>query len=312
MPTPEPISSPVDVLKKRKAGSAVPDLAADEGTVAKRTRSSSGSRGISNEDILYAIRNSEERIVKEMHSLMDSKIAVVRTEFDEKLKALTSSIDDRIQDVLRNVNGSVTSNDNNYEKVVSTIDAATELSNLRIDSLERAHSLGDVIVNGIPVVDNEDVCAYFKSICEAISFQCGVRAASSVFRIPVKSKNSNALNSSASGASIPKVVAPPIIIKFLNSDLSRQFISCYLKFNKLNLTHVGFGTPTRIYVNENLTKFNRDIFRYCLQLKHRHKSVLLQVFTRFGIVHVKFTALDKPISIQSKKEIDSYITKFAV
>lgn len=83
---------------KRRARSD-DDFAVEDETVSKRTRSTSGSRGISNADILNAVRHSEERIVKEMQSLLDSKISEVRSEFDAKLNALSSSIDDRIQGV---------------------------------------------------------------------------------------------------------------------------------------------------------------------------------------------------------------------
>lgn len=276
----------------------------------KRTRLSSGSSSISNSDILIAIRAAEERIVSEMHSLLESRIAEVRSEFDEKLSALSSSIDNRIQAAMSVTN--VTSNSITYEGTVTTIDAIAAASNQRMESLERLHLLHDVIINGIPFVDNEDTFSYFRSICDVISFRSGERAVSSVFRLPTKPTSANASSSTAGVARGSRVSAPPIIVKFLNSDYSRQFISCYLKLKNLNLTHIGFSTPTRIFINENLTKNNRELFRYCLQLKHRHKLILLHLFTRLGIVHVKFAGLDKPVLIQSKEEIDNYITRFSV
>lgn len=291
-----------DDSHKRKARSD--DLETDDSAIAKRTRSTSSTRVISNEDILNAIRHSEERIVKQMQSLMESKISEVRSEFDAKLNAVSSSIDDRIRAAL-DVNG-VAAVDKKCEEAISTIDAVTAMSDLRIESLERTQNLGDSFVQ------NEDICSYFKNICDAISFQRGLNAVSSVFRLPVKSYSSSASIVSSSMSNAPHIVAPPIIVKFLNSDLSRQFISSYLKFNQLNLTHLGFKTPSRIYINENLTKLNREIFRYCLQLKHSHKLILLKLFTRNGIVHAKFAGLDKFVLIHSKKEIDTYITRFTV
>lgn len=198
------------------------------------------------------------------------------------------------------------------EDAISTIDAVAAMSDLRIESLERTQKLGDVIIKSIPFVENEDTYSYFKNICDVISFQRGLNAVSSIFRLPVKSSASIVSNSSSGISNVPHLVAPPIIVKFLNSDLNRQFISCYLKFNQLNLTHIGFSTPSRIYNNENLTKLNREVFRYCLQLKHRHKTILLNLFTRNGIVHAKFAGLDKFVLIHSKKEIDTYMSSFSV
>lgn len=94
---------PTDVSgeHKRRAGSGDFDDAGK--AIAKRTRSSSGSRRISNADILIAIRSSEERIVREMQTLMDSKISEVCSEFDAKLNSLSATIDDRIQAALDSV-----------------------------------------------------------------------------------------------------------------------------------------------------------------------------------------------------------------
>lgn len=296
--------------QKRKGDHDSDECSTDESSIAKRTRSTSGTRGISNADILNAIRSSEERIVKKLQTLLDLKITEVRSEFDTKLNALSSSIDDRIKAALES--GSIADIGMKCEAAMSTIDSLTVDSNLRIESLERVQYLGDVIISGVPLVENEDTYSYFKMICDVVSFPRGVDAASSVFRLRNKSSSASDDNHSSVNNKARHIVSPPIIVKFVNIDFSRQFISSYLKFNRLNLTHLGFGTPSRIYINENLTKSIRELFRYCFQLKNNHKSIILKLFTRNGIVHVKFAGLDKLVQIHSKKEIDTYIINFAV
>lgn len=275
----------------------------------KRPRSNSGGSGgsIDMEEIMKAIRNSEERVVSTMVSkieaMFDSKLTELRLDFDSKLAALSSSVDDRLNNVLKNT-------EHRLSDVASTTDAIGLISDLRICSLERAQCLHDVVINNIPYMENEDVKSIYVKICEAIGFCGGLHAISSTFRLPNKSLPAATTATNLSTSSKNRFSAPLIIVKFVNVDYSHQFISAYLKFKILNLTHIGFSSPTRIFINENLTKRTRELFRYCLSKKHMHKSFFLKLFTRAGQVYVVFDGLDKPVVVTSDKELDNYISSF--
>lgn len=79
----------------------------------------------------------------------------------------------------------------------NVIDAVAAMSDLRIESLERMQYFGDVIIKSIPHVDKENLHSYFKKICDVISFQRGMNAVSSVFRLPVKASSTTVSNSSS-------------------------------------------------------------------------------------------------------------------
>lgn len=294
---------------KRRNRSGSNELITDENAQIKRSRSTSASRAKNDfSEVLNAIRRSEERIIDQMKSMLDLKIAEIRTEFDDKLAKLSSSFDHRIQ--VANSHSEMQSADGQQLKdVVAKLDTVSIVNGLRVDFLERVHSLQDVIITGIPFRDGEDVYSHFKIISETINFPQALNAISSVFRVVNKAEKVNS-SSSSSAYKIVNYVSPVIIAKFVSIDFSRQFISHYLKFKQLNLMHLGFETPTRIYVNENLTKITRELFRYCVKMKQLHRSTITNVFTRNGIIYAKFAGIDKHLLITSKMELDKYISSF--
>lgn len=281
-------------------------------TLSQRSKSSNRSSNDMSA-ILNEFRGLEDRVVgrikMEMELLLDAKLACIRTDFDAKLVALSDSVDKRITDAIHNSTKSLNDQINDANSITNSI---ALISDLRSQSLERIQFLQDAVITNIPFTVNEDVHAIYIKICEVTGFRGGAHSISSVFRLPNKN---NAAESSSSTSSITKgnkFNATPIIVKFVNVDFCRQFISAYLKFKSLNLTHLGFSTSIRIYINENLTKPSRDLFRYCMNLKSNHKSLFLKLFTRNGLVFVLFAGLEKPVIINSKKEIDSLILNFNV
>ncbi|KAL9695245.1 hypothetical protein quinque_014530 [Culex quinquefasciatus] len=63
------------------------------------------------------------------------------------------------------------------------------------------------------------------------------------------------------------------------------FYASYLNHRDLNLSHIGFQNTNRIYVNENLTKEDREIRAAALRLKKEGK--VQKVYSRNGIVYAK-------------------------
>ncbi|XP_070141640.1 uncharacterized protein [Drosophila kikkawai] len=90
-------------------------------------------------------------------------------------------------------------------------------------------------------------------------------------------------------------VDPVIIIKFehvlAKAELMRA-IGAYRRNNKkqLSLQLIGFESPALIYLNEQLTKHNYDIFKEAMRCK-KHNQIT-GVFTRRGVVYVKLSLLD--------------------
>lgn len=273
----------------------------------KRTRSNSGSRNVTTLDaVLRAVKDSEKRLLnefKDMRSQLDSTVAELRLEFDKKLSELSGEVDVKISNAL------ATAEIFKSVELTTTVDALALVTDLRIEALERMNALSDVAISGIPFVDGENVLTHFSKICDTISFGSNMQSVSSIFRIKPKSDPSSSQQHAVNESSIGKTTSsPPIIVKFINRDFSRQFMTCYLKYKTLNLSNIGFNTASRIYVNENLTKTNRDLFRHCITTK-KNLSIIQNVFTKDGLVHVKFIGMAKPTYVRSINEFNDFCSK---
>ncbi|XP_070141560.1 uncharacterized protein [Drosophila kikkawai] len=105
-------------------------------------------------------------------------------------------------------------------------------------------------------------------------------------------------------------VDPVIIIKFehvlAKAELLRA-IGAYRRNNKkqLSLQLIGFESPALIYLNEQLTKPNYDIFKEAMRCKKHNQ--LTGVFTRRGVVYVKLSDGGEPRYVQSSHELSELI-----
>jgi hypothetical protein len=101
--------------------------------------------------------------------------------------------------------------------------------------------------------------------------------------------------------------APPILLRFTNKIDKADFHKMYFAKKDLKLDNIGFaGDNTRIYISENLTKYNKEIFDAALNLKKDGK--LVSVSTFHGTVSVKLAPTDRPKQILCLADLDSLFT----
>lgn len=98
-------------------------------------------------------------------------------------------------------------------------------------------------------------------------------------------------------------------IGILQSFLAKnEFYICYLKFKKLSLSHLGFETDMRVYINESLTPMNSECFKSALQL--RKKGLLHNVYSHNRLVYVKKTKESDPIKIDNMLQLTTIIEDY--
>lgn len=160
--------------------------------------------------------------------------------------------------------------------------------NSKIDNLERQLKLCDLIIKNIPFNKNESVISLVNQICDIITYK-SKELIKSVFR----------LNKATNKGS-------PIIVKFYDESYKSDFIIHYHKFPNLNLTHLGYETPLRIYINESLSPLNQAIFSKALQLKK--VNLISSVTTKNGFVFYRLKDQKQNFKISSLHEIELLTT----
>jgi hypothetical protein len=75
----------------------------------------------------------------------------------------------------------------------------------------------------------------------------------------------------------------------------------YFRHNHLNFAETGFSSRERVYINENLTKFDQEIHAAALKLRLEHK--LSTVSTSRGVVLVRQIKVERPVPVKAVSKL---------
>ncbi len=179
--------------------------------------------------------------------------------------------------------------------MVSIVKPITKALESRIEKLERESLILNLMVTGIPWQTNENVNALVDCLCKSIGFNDGLNSLSDYYRLI--NKNSATENSTQ----ITSIKTPPLVLKFWSYEGKQHFFKLYLNIKSLNLSHIGFGTNSRIYINEMLTLSSKQIFLRARQLQREKK--IFQSHTNKGLVVIKRTDKAKSEIIYSMDQL---------
>lgn len=276
---------------------------------------------VSNKDILQAITGLTSRIdgiESNVAGIVDAKLTVFRNEILEdvekfknicrdKILRFHDVMDERLLEYGKELN---TMRMDDCAEIASKVQASVMGQSLsancvatesRIDQLERQARMNELVISGIPLVEKEDLAVLMTEICKAIKFSSNSECIQSQFRLPL-GNNVNKSN---------RRRIPSIIVRFWSADAKRDFFKHYINSKTLCTSMIGFSVRSRIYVNENLTKKNFEIFRIARQGKADGK--LYQFNTYNGRVFVKVLAVNRLIGVDSIEHLDSLmVTNAAV
>ena len=98
---------------------------------------------------------------------------------------------------------------------------------------------------------------------------------------------------------------PPLLVTFARIPDKIEFFRRYFRHNHLNLSEIGFNADQRIYITENLTKLDQEI--YAAAMKLRHEKKLHTVSTSRGVVMVRRNKEDRPVPVKAVSELDDLL-----
>lgn len=159
----------------------------------------------------------------------------------------------------------------------------TAVSN-QLDRFERAH---DLLINGVPYSQTEDLQMVFKMIAAKLGFNASDTPIASLKRL--------------SKQAITVGTSPPILCQFAIRNQRIELYGRYLRSRNLSLRDLGFENNNRIFLNENLTPLAREVRSKVLKLKKQGK--LHQVYSRDGIVFVRTAAGADPVGMLSTDQL---------
>lgn len=223
------------------------------------------------------LESSLLKMVGDVKEDMDKKFSSFSVDIDRRLKDITASSNQKCEDTVGRVS----------TEFSNRMDEMNALYEFKVDKLER-HSLErELIITGVPMETNDNPFGVIGDIISALN--CNLQERDFVAAYRVKR------NGVASGRSVP------IIVRVYDNYVKQELLSSYFKHKNLNLKDIGFKTSARIFINESLTKLNREIFNLASVAKKANHIV--KMFTRSGLVYVQRNGNDKPVCMQHINEL---------
>lgn len=218
-------------------------------------------------------------LIDDMRAEINTKIDTVKTTLESKLDAVTTDIQ-----ALR-TECAVKFKDH---------DVALDALNDRVDdvtaSLGNLANRDELIISGIPYLQDEDLLKHFKAICKQLGMDERMSS-----MVDFKRLKAGSLNDGDNGL---------VLLQFALKNHRDNFYSTYLRKHNLQLNHLGFDSTRRFYVNENLTVSAQKLKAAAVRLKKAGK--LSTVYTKLGVVYVRKTAGADPIIIKSEEQLNQF------
>jgi hypothetical protein len=220
-----------------------------------------------------------------MNARLDNDAKLINEKMDQLRIDLKEDIKNDLVPRIAQNESEIAAHDYRIVELETTVATLQNQLELQSRSLE-------LIVRGVPETANEKCQLIYRKMAEAIGCAPGCLPIADAFRLGRRPR----VTSSAKSA--------PILIRFVNKHDKIAFHKKYFAKKNLNLADLGFpGAVTRVYVTENLTSINNELFGAAMKMKKDGK--LASVSTYHGIVNVKIGQNDRPRRIRTTADLDN-------
>ncbi|KAJ6634662.1 hypothetical protein Bhyg_13239 [Pseudolycoriella hygida] len=248
-----------------------------------------------------SVREIDAKLTIKIDCTLSDKVNAVKEEAESRLANFSTTVDSRFEDIARKMNYLHAGNGPVVTEVASITVAEWKFqTESRLDKMERLSLSNELVITGIPFNQGENSSDIVGDIVNVLNCNFKPNDFSAIYRVPPKKNQRN--------RSRGNVTSTPIIIRFYFEDAKQHFMSSYFKKKGLNLADIGFKTSSRIYINESLTKLNREIFNSAAQAKRLQK--LHKYFTRRGLVYVQMAPDSNTVCITSVGKFDELISEY--
>lgn len=238
----------------------------------------------SRDDLSLDASGQEIHSLDELWAKINLAISQSNTQIESKIETCMAKING-LEEKLAKFQGECSNNISSISAAVNEVRGELHSTNEWIGRFEKSSEL---IISAVPYVTNENLKATFEHITKALGFDTvplvGLKR---LTRNPIKPGDS-----------------PPIVCQFALRMERDVFYRQYLAHRQLNLSHVGFESSNRIYINENLTHFARNIRTEALKLR-RHGQ-LQQVYTKDGVVFAKGSSATAAVACHSLAHLEHF------
>jgi hypothetical protein len=226
------------------------------------------------------------KAVDQQFNTLSATIFTNKQEINHKMQKLEESFRKEIQSVKEMIN-------------TTSTDQATQS---RINFLEAQLKRKNIIINGVPQSQNEDLYNIIKKIGQACNVTIEQSSIEEILRLKPRFKPNPTLTT-------PLIPEPAILVKFFMESTKTNFFNGYLDLIKhkqfLRCNSIGLTSTQRIYINHHLSPVLRKLYDKALHLKKA--AVFQTVNSKSHAIGIKIN--DVWHDITTELQLDQLITK---
>lgn len=241
---------------------------------------------------------NEMPTIKEFESLLDSKLQPIQTKLDGLVKQMNdnyTALQAKL-DLLEARNASLEAENATLTKKLQTCE--TSLNNLEQYSRREC-----VEISGIPEVKEENTDDIVIKVGSLIGLDIEKHDISISHRLP-KPSYSAAVREGPRASSNASSRAPNIIVKFVRRETRDRFYKGrkLLRDKSTRDLDLARYSENKIYISENLTQANKDIFKESLQVKKDLKYKFIWTF--YGRTYLRKDSESPVVAILKLSDLD--------
>jgi hypothetical protein len=227
-----------------------------------------------------------EEYFAEMNQKLDDSVANINARMDQLRMDLKEDIKSDLLPRIETNSANIGATNSRVDELETTVRQLQNTLEMQTKSLE-------LIVRGVPPASNESCQQIYRKMSTAVGYNPDSIPIADAFRLGRQS------------GALPH---PPILLRFVSKYDKTAFHKKYFAKKTLNLADLGFaGATARVYVSENLTTNNQQLFGAAMKLKKEGK--LTSVSTFHGTVSVKQTQTGNPKKILKPADLDSFLSQ---
>ncbi len=234
-------------------------------------------------DELFQLMNKMENQQQENTKNLEKRFA----KFEKSMDFISNQFDDHkkiVENVLK-ANSEIKKENESLRKEMQKLKEEIYQARKDTDNLEQYGRRDTIEISGIPRENGEDSTALVLKVGKAIGVECDGEDIEACHRIG------------------PKKDAA-IICKFQSRKMKSEFMRRKKELKNVNSKDLEVETPKplKIFINESLTKMNKELFRL---VRERKKEMNWQfAWTRNGVVYARKNKDADVVRIGSPKDIE--------
>lgn len=222
--------------------------------------------------------------IDNLEATVSSQLKEVKDDVYKRMETVSHDLNIQLENVVVDMKSKCESNASGaVEFMTKRVDEMKAYHESRLDKLERLSLDKDIIISGVPTENNDDPFAVAGDICRALNSSLEQGDFVAVYRLKNNRSNSKTNRST------------PIVARLRDDWAKRELLTAYFRKKNLNLSDIGFKSPTRIFINERLTAMNREIFNRAAEAKKANS--IQRFFTRRGLVFIQRDDSSRPTCI---------------